>query len=278
MEVRTLPTAEEFLAATQALRSRDPVMTNLVGSVATAVASGAPYDHELWLVVVDGGEVVGCVGRTAPWPAVLSPMAPGAARELGRHLAAEAPDVDALTGPRATADAVAAGMGRAATVRLRDVVRVLSALGPPPDCPGRARRAGADDLALVVAWFAAFAVEAGMPVPSNPDLVRANVEDERVWLWEDLAGEVVALAGHARVVASPTGTVGRVGPVYTAPPHRRRGYGSAVTHAVTATLAGACDRVMLFADAENPGSNRVYQRLGFEEVGEIVELELSEPA
>jgi predicted GNAT family acetyltransferase len=32
---------------------------------------------------------------------------------------------------------------------------------------------------------------------------------------------------------------------------------------------------MLFADAENPGSNSLYERLGFAAVAEIVEVDLT---
>ena len=68
--------------------------------------------------------------------------------------------------------------------------------------------------------------------------------------------------------------MGRIGPIYTAPRHRRHGYGSALTHAVAGSLLPQCDTVMLYADAANAGSNSVYARLGFAAVDEIVELEL----
>jgi predicted GNAT family acetyltransferase len=43
---------------------------------------------------------------------------------------------------------------------------------------------------------------------------------------------------------------------------------------VAQDLLAAGALVMLFADAANPGSNRVYERLGFAVAGEQVELDL----
>ncbi|MGL1760974.1 GNAT family N-acetyltransferase, partial [Vibrio parahaemolyticus] len=70
------------------------------------------------------------------------------------------------------------------------------------------------------------------------------------------------------------GTVGRIGPVYTVPAERGRGYGGAVTAAVTEHLLPQVDTVMLYTDAANPISNAVYERLGFVHEHDIVELDL----
>jgi len=68
----------------------------------------------------------------------------------------------------------------------------------------------------------------------------------------------------------------RVGPVYTPPAHRARGYGSAVTAAVSqrATEAGARD-VILFTDLANPTSNSIYQKIGFRPVYDSTDLEFT---
>lgn len=101
----------------------------------------------------------------------------------------------------------------------------------------------------------------------------AEILDDRfsyqgLTLWET-GGTAVALAGANRPAA---GTV-RVGPVYTPPGHRRRGYGSAVTAAVSqAALDAGADHVVLFTDLANPASNSVYLRLGYRPVEDRVVL------
>jgi predicted GNAT family acetyltransferase len=63
--------------------------------------------------------------------------------------------------------------------------------------------------------------------------------------------------------------VSRVGWIYTPPEHRGQGYGAAVTAAISAEqLAGDATACMLYAQLSNPGSNRIYRRLGYRVVGE----------
>jgi len=93
--------------------------------------------------------------------------------------------------------------------------------------------------------------------------------------WWEHDGEVVSMAGHAEPVATPAGTVTRVGPVYTPPPYRRRGYAAAVTGGLTEQLLARGSRVMLFADRANPTSNGVYVRLGYEPLDESVRVTLA---
>jgi predicted GNAT family acetyltransferase len=71
------------------------------------------------------------------------------------------------------------------------------------------------------------------------------------------------MAGLTRMAAGQV----RVGPVYTPPRLRGKGYGGAVTAAVSqaARDAGA-SQVLLFTDLANPTSNALYQRLGYQPV------------
>ena len=87
-------------------------------------------------------------------------------------------------------------------------------------------------------------------------------------LWER-DGQPVSLAGLTRQVAGQV----RVGPVYTPPGHRGRGYGGAVTWTVSqaARDAGA-GQVLLFTDLANPTSNALYQRLGYQPVADRLVL------
>jgi predicted GNAT family acetyltransferase len=81
-------------------------------------------------------------------------------------------------------------------------------------------------------------------------------------IWD--SGGIVSLAG----VHDPAYGVGRVGPVYTPPAHRGRGYGAAASAvAARRLLDGGAGQVMLFTDLANPTSNRLYRRIGFERVG-----------
>ena len=67
------------------------------------------------------------------------------------------------------------------------------------------------------------------------------------------------------VLSRQVAGVCRVSTVYTPPDRRQRGYGGAVTAAVSqqALEAGAAE-VVLYTDLANPTSNALYQRLGYQ--------------
>ena len=69
----------------------------------------------------------------------------------------------------------------------------------------------------------------------------------------------------------------RIGPVYTPPGRRGRGFGGAVTAAVSqaARDAGVAE-VLLYTDLANPTSNAVYQRLGYRPVEDRVVLSFTQ--
>jgi predicted GNAT family acetyltransferase len=82
-------------------------------------------------------------------------------------------------------------------------------------------------------------------------------------IWED-GGPVSFLA-----VTPAINRIVRIGPVYTPPAHRRRGYaGTAVAAASRDALATGADRCMLFTDVENPTSNKIYAEVGYERFGD----------
>lgn len=264
--------AAEFLAATTGLRAREPVLTNILGSVALGIQAGRQYDRVLALLAEVDGEVVGCALQTDGHPVLLSPMPTGAAVALGGRLRGE--PVTALVGPAPVVTAVVDVLGVGVQAERRDVARVLVDLVPPRSCVGGARPATPDDAPVVVPWYEAFATEAGVPGVGAAVTVAVAVEQGRLRIWE-VDGTPVALAGHALPVPGPTGAVGRIGPVYTPPEHRGQGYASALTYAIACELQTRCEVVMLYADAANPSSNHLYARLGFEVVGEVVEVQLA---
>ena len=75
----------------------------------------------------------------------------------------------------------------------------------------------------------------------------------------------VSLAGFGG--RTPNGI--RVGPVYTPPDLRGRGYASALTADLTRRLlAGGRRFCFLYTDLANPTSNSIYQRIGYRPVSD----------
>jgi predicted GNAT family acetyltransferase len=140
---------------------------------------------------------------------------------------------------------------------------------PDPAPPGRARVATAADSGLLLDWLEAFHREADDHGGSD---MQRTVADRLSYggltLWET-GGAPVSLAGATRAVAGQA----RIGPVYTPPERRGRGFGGAVTAAVSraAKDAGVAE-VLLYTDLANPTSNALYQRLGYRPVSDSVQL------
>jgi predicted GNAT family acetyltransferase len=64
----------------------------------------------------------------------------------------------------------------------------------------------------------------------------------------------------------PAAGVSRIGPVYTVPEHRGRGYGSAVTARAAFDILDCGAMPVLYADRGNATSNKIYRAIGFRPV------------
>lgn len=82
-------------------------------------------------------------------------------------------------------------------------------------------------------------------------------------------GRLVAAAGTH--IFSRREGVAVIGNVFTHPDYRGRGLGTAVTAAVTAYVVPFCRLVVLNVDPANRTARHIYQRLGFEDAGRLVE-------
>jgi predicted GNAT family acetyltransferase len=101
------------------------------------------------------------------------------------------------------------------------------------------------------------------------DLRLHHAPDPGLYLWEDPLGTPVCLVATGG--RTPNGI--RIGPVYTPPGRRGRGYASALTAAVSTVRLGSGARVcFLYTDLANPTSNRIYQNVGYEPVCDAAEF------
>ena len=278
MNVVTYPDALVFLAATEDFRAAEPVLTNVIGSVAQSVAAGRAYPAVFWYAVLDDdGSVIGCALRTAPWFLTMSPMPSEAALALAHVVAEVDPGVPGVAGPEDVVAAVISALGKRAEARVdfREHVQVLHEFQRPAPIDGVLRHGTVEDIGLLVDWLEQFSAEVGLPAFDLPGAVAGRLADDAYRIWT-VEGAPVSLAGHAPIVQTPAGSVARIGPVFTPAHLRGRGYASAVTAALSDELLQRCAVVMLFTDAANPTSNAVYARLGYKVVADVVEVSFAE--
>jgi predicted GNAT family acetyltransferase len=144
----------------------------------------------------------------------------------------------------------------------------LDTVVTPPPAGGKLRPAEAADRELLCDWCDAFVRETGAVSGDIPAMVDHRLATGSLYLWEDT--DVVTLAG---VVPAVAGVV-RVGPVYTPPGARRRGYAtSCVAEVSRQALDSGARPCMLFTDKANPTSNAIYQRIGYREVATSAEYQ-----
>lgn len=212
--------------------------------------------------------------RTPPMQAIMTDAPEHAAQSLVAVLdgAPGLVGTPGLAGPadtmKAFAEAWHAAKGRAPKVDGNSRLFRLAELTPPqPMPPGDVRRAGDADRELLTEWLATFAADAGEPLPDPARAAERRLASGELLLWE-IDGVPVSLAG----ITAPIAGVARVAPVYTPAPLRARGYGGAVTTAISRRALDAGLETILFTDLANPTSNALYQRLGYRPIGDWSEL------
>jgi len=247
-----------FNRATEAFLLEREAQNNLLLGISVDLARSTLYaDIEPYLATVsDDGGVMAAALWTPPHNLVLT-RAPSEAIELiADDLLAHYPDLPGVLAPsdtsRAFSEAWRQRTDREFHAGTLQRIYQLERVHAPEDVPGSLRRVERSDAELLVAWLAAFEREAygaAARARSVDRLLEAYLEGRvrGLYLWED--GQPVSMAGHS----GPTPNGIRVGPVYTPPEYRQRGYGTALTAAL------------------NPTSNSIYQRIGYRPVVDVDE-------
>jgi predicted GNAT family acetyltransferase len=264
--------AEFFSAVGELAHDRQAQNAIALGAREALRSRGSPVPGEVaplfgwWRPAAGGGSGAtwSAFLHTPPLPIRLTALPGDSGRLLAELLAASGRTVTGVNAaePAASEFAVAwTGVtGAVATTRQRSRLFELGVLVPPEPSPaGVARIAGQADRELLISWFTAFGAEVGEQAGDAAASVDGRLGFGGLTLWE-VSGSAVSLAGISR----PASGVVQVGPVYTPPSCRGRGYAGAVTAAVSqAALDAGAQQVALVTDLANPTSNALYQRLGY---------------
>lgn len=165
-------------------------------------------------------------------------------------------------------------------LNLAEGVYKLSAVRPVAGVVGHNRPATAEDRDLLVKWLFDFAAEAldgiSYEQAERDTDARLNRDPDiggfRVWCVD---GQMVSYAGYGG--KTPNGM--RIGPVYTPPELRGRGYASACVATLSQELLDQGRKFcFLFTDLGNPTSNHIYQQIGYEMIGGMDDYVFGEAA
>ena len=280
MEVLRPVDAAEFLRLAGALLERDEARNQLpLGIAGNLLARPDAFEVVRFWVVRDGDEPVAAAVRTEPFNLVLGDPSPEAALgPLLEGVLVDDPEVPGIVGNvpfvEPAAERLAGASERSAERILSQGVYGLTAVRDVARAPGEPRPAGPSDRGLLLDWLRAFVTES---VPDPDESFRRlertlesrfGIDSAGFWLWED-GGEPVSLSGFS----GPTPTGIRIGPVYTPPEHRRRGYATTLVADQSAWLLEQGHRAcFLYTDLANPTSNRIYVEIGYERVCDAMEF------
>jgi uncharacterized protein len=131
-----------------------------------------------------------------------------------------------------------------------------------------------EDRDLVTAWIVAFAEEV---LPEDDEAERQirfvesrldATDDSGIWFWEE-GGRPVSMSSYGG--GTPNGM--RIGPVYTPPELRGRGYATTLVSEQSRWLLGTGRTLcFLYTDLDNSTSNALYRRIGYRMIAESGEV------
>jgi GNAT superfamily N-acetyltransferase len=279
MQLRRFGDVDEFLEAAGAFLAAREAEHNLLLGVCSGVrASPTLYgdDPPRFAIVTDRyGTILAATLRTPPFPQVLSevdelPVVDG----IVAGLAHDGEQLRGVVGPKEAAARFAElwseHTGQTTTLGMSERIFRLTRVIPPRPASDAWRMAAEQDRQLLTDWFVAFRAEAIPEDPPPRDL--DGVIDRWIrrvgramYLWED-DGRPVSMVG----IGGETPNGSRIGPVYTPPEYRGRGYASNLTAAASQDQLDAGRRYcFLFTDLANPTSNHIYQQIGYEPVRDV---------
>jgi predicted GNAT family acetyltransferase len=267
--------AESFLAdAGGFLLAREAEHNLILGLSSRLRVNPRIFGEDAYFAVArEGGDVVAVAMRTPPHNLILSEVDDEAALEpLAADTGGVFETLPGVIGPKAAVATMAQiwerRSGQTARLTLRQRSYRAEESLEPEGVPGTMRPFEARDREQVIAWMDAFVDEALPEAPPEDSAGwldrRAADPDSGIMIWED--GKPVSIGGYGGL--TPNGI--RVGPIYTPPELRRRGYATGLTAAMTRMLLDGGRRFcFLFTDLANPTSNSIYQRIGYRPVTDV---------
>ncbi|MFY7805583.1 MAG: GNAT family N-acetyltransferase [Limnoraphis robusta] len=240
----------------------------LLGISQTLVHSPERYGSEPYLATVEEeGKILAVAMRTPPYNFLLSKVENFAAIEIiAQDLYQDKISLPGVSGLTAETETFAQKWHslthQAYEIEMHLRIHQLKQVEPISKVNGFLRLATENDRALLLNWYEQFIQEAA---PSEPTSIEKTVDyhlhQNHLYLWQNEVPVSMASATEATQNSS------RIGPVYTPPEYRKKGYASACVATLSQQLLNqgyqAC---YLYTDLANPTSNHIYKTIGYQPV------------
>jgi len=138
--------------------------------------------------------------------------------------------------------------------------------------PGKLRMATAEDYTILIKMKEGFDSDVFGDDGNNEEenkrrALRINtlIKDQAIFLWEIIDDKGIQILTAMIGISRQTHSGGTIGPVYTFPEHRRKGYATAGVAELCQYCLSTLNKkfITLKTDLDNPTSNSVYTKVGF---------------
>ncbi|GHO88356.1 GNAT family N-acetyltransferase [Dictyobacter formicarum] len=281
MQITIHTHAQDFLAQTQDVLLQNEAANNLMLGISMRLQAQPDYYGSIPFLatVTDEHGLLVAACMTPPNRLILYSQRPekhqAALDTLVEYLQNHQVVFPGCIGPVKVAEDFArswqTATGQSYRIAVRERVFELTEVLQPPITTGRLRQATQGDRELLLKWMLAFAKEAHLDQPAD-DITRSlpiRLANGDFFFWETPASRIVSMAAKGRAMR----TVINIGPVYTPPEARGKGYASSCVSALSQRLLDngwrACS---LFTDLSNPTSNSIYQKIGYRPLEDVYDI------
>ena len=283
MNIRTYPTAKEFLSQTKKYLVKDEARYGLILGLAQVLEKN-PHRYgpaDPWFCTIGTGNNISAAAmRTPPNRVILAHFSGDIEAMAEKLVSAVFKDFKAIPGVVGDKELVDVFAGRwcekcdtkIINTQAQRIYRLLK-VNNTPASPGRFRVATMADKELVVKWAHAFHIDIGGEIRHAPESDPAPMlEHGWIFFWEN--DKPVSMAAKTR----PTDKGMTVGYVYTPPELRGKGYAtSCVAELSRHILQSGKEFCTLYTDLANPTSNSIYKKIGYNPVCDSMEHSFEMP-
>ena len=278
--------AADFARAATGFLSRNEAENNLLLGITSELLRGSSFGGEppYFAVARRDGEVSAVALRTPPFGVGLALSSDLDAIDLlAEDVRRVFPSIPGAIGPVKAAERFVAKWetltAQRRKVRANERIYRCATVNRARSPRGSMRPFKESDRQLALQWTKLFWTESKLPRASNDAEAMIMIDrrigdpDGGIFFWE-ADSEVVSMAGAGG--CTPNGI--RVGPVYTPPNFRGKGYATALVADLTSLmLERGRSFCFLFTDLANSTSNSIYAQIGYEPVIDCTMYDL-EPA
>lgn len=271
MLIETVATTEALIGvAGTFLSAHEPENTILLGALR---GQGLSSRHQPLCLIAKEAETLAMVGlRTPPFPLILSRGDPAPAEAIARHLLKSGEKIPGVIGPEDLAERFTTIWTEATDTQAAAdhglILHRLTEAQAPTGVEGELRMTEAKDSELFGIWNHRAAIEMGLldhEIADAATEAARRIDLGQVFAWYR-GEEPVSL-----VAFQPTSLrdrCGRINMVYTPDHERGRGYASAAVAALShARLRAGWSSCLIFTDAANPTTNKIYRQVGYRVLG-----------